>query len=95
MLLFRSFINFFMVPVLCIVIMHRKSLEEIKFSLYLFLQYCVIVCLNIPLTRVFTFFGRIFLGAEIEADSSYYTICALLAAVLMAMLKEIYSNRKK
>ena len=95
MLFFRSFINFFIVPVISLVLIEKKGDVQLEPSFELFLKYCVIVACNIPLTRVFTFFAKIVTGMEVEADSSYYTICAIFAAVLIMVLKNIYFEFRK
>lgn len=43
----------------------------------------MLVCFNIPVTRVITFVLRITTGKNIEADSSYYTVAALISAAIL------------
>ncbi len=84
MLFLRSFINLFMVPVITLAVFYRNNKADFKPTFELLIKYSIIVSLNIPLTRVFTLFAKTLTGLNIEADSSYYTVCALVAAVVMA-----------
>ncbi len=61
-------------------------------SLETLLRYCIIVAGNIPITRVITLLMRILTNMNIEADSSYYTVAALLAAVVMPVVYEMWSK---
>lgn len=94
MLFLRSFINFFMVPVITLVIFYSRKREELKPNFELLITYSTLVVLNIPLTRVFTFVAKFVIGKNIEADSSYYTICGILAAVTLAVGWENYLKAK-
>ena len=102
MLFLRSLINFFFVPVISLVLVKylskgkedANSAYDIKPTFGLLLKYTVLATLNIPLTRVFTYFGRITTGIDIEADSSYYTICAILASTMMAYFLHIIEKKR-
>ena len=83
MLFIRSFINLLFVPVVALVLFYKKKSQRCEASFDTLLHYMIITACNIPLTRMSTFVIRKITGMNIEADSSYYTIAALLAAVLL------------
>ena len=89
MLLMRSFINFFFVPVIAYYMFSMKVRGKVQPDFESFILYIILVCFNIPVTRVITFILRIATGKNIEADSSYYTVAALVAAVLLPELYEL------
>ncbi len=102
MLALRSFINFFFVPVIGLCLFLKKEHEEtilipqnISPNLQLLIRYCMFVVFNIPFTRVITFFIRIFIGKNIEADDSYYTITAIVATVLIPYVYDYFASRKQ
>lgn len=96
MLFLRSFINLLIVPVLFLVLSNdvaeRKNIFDLKPSFPLLVKYCVAVALNIPITRIFIYFSRFVKGIDIEPDSTYYTIFAILGTVLMAFVVRIYAR---
>ncbi len=93
MLVLRSFINLFIVPVIAFYYFLRKNVvlkkgfENLPLWFRMLVQYCIILAMNIPITRAFSFALRIATGLNVEADSSYYTIIAIIAAIVMP---EIY-----
>ena len=96
MLVLISFINLFMVPVISIGILYRNKREDLKPSFDLFIKYSILTSLNIPITRIFTYVGKVLTDVNIEADSIYYTVCAVFAAMVMAFSWESYlANRDK
>ena len=95
MLFLQSFINYFMVPVICILLMYRKKKDELKPSFILLLEYCAMVGINISITRVFLFFANILTSTEITGESSQYTIYAIISAILMDMFIEIIEHSKE
>ncbi len=92
MLLMRSFINFFFVPVVAYYMFSMKVRGKVQPDFESFILYIILVCFNIPVTRVITFILRIVTGMNIEADSSYYTVAALVAAVILPELYELGSK---
>ena len=98
MLNMRSFINFFFVPVIAYYLLCKKYDKKLQPNFESIIIYIILVCFNIPLTRVITFALRISVGKNIEADSSYYTVAALVSAALMPTLydlgKKIMRNDK-
>ena len=95
MLFIRSFVNLIMVPAVAFYILYVRSGFEIRFSFKALVHYFIITACNIPFTRAFTFVLRIITGKSIEADDSYYTIAALVAAVLLPYIYEFYCKVKK
>lgn len=89
MLIIRSFINFFFVPVIAYYLLCKKHDKKLQPNFESIIIYIILVCFNIPLTRVFTFALRVLVGKNIEADSSYYTVVAIISAVLMPVLYEL------
>ncbi len=88
MLFLRSFINLILVPILSVYLSKMANRKEIKPSIELLFQYAVAVSLNIPVTRIITIIIRISGGLNIEADSSYYTIVAILSAMILFGVNE-------
>lgn len=99
MLNIRSFINFFFVPVIAYYLLCKKHDKKLQPNFESLIIYIILVCFNIPLTRVFTFALRVLVGKNIEADSSYYTVAALISAAFMPILydlgKKIMRNAKE
>lgn len=89
MLYMRSFINFFFVPVVAYYMFSMRFKGKVQPDFESFILYVVLVCFNIPVTRVITFILRITTGKNIEADSSYYTVAALIAASILPALYEL------
>ena len=78
-----SFINLFFVPVICLH-MHRRTVIRAELSAgELFLRYCIFTALNLPLTRVFIMLIEKVVGSQIDLSSAYYTIAAIVSAVLL------------
>lgn len=95
MLLIRSFINLLVVPVIAFWIYYMKSNKELKADFEGLLRYAIMIACNIPMTRFFTFVFRKMSGMSVEADSSYYTLFALISAALLPVVndfgKKLYS----
>ena len=78
-----SFINLFFVPVICLYI-HRRTVIRVPLNGgELFLRYCIFAVLNLPLTRVFIMLIEKIVGSQIAISSAYYTIAAIVSAVLL------------
>ena len=78
-----SLINLFFVPVICLQI-HRRTVIRVELSAgELFLRYCIFTVLNLPLTRVFIMLMEKIVGSQINLSSAYYTIAAIVSAVLL------------
>ncbi len=94
------FVNLFFIPVLPLYMIYRKKREALNWDLLF--QYCIIVACNIPLTKVIIFSVKKLLGVSISIDSGYYTVTALVSALLIYMLyryqdskatQKLWSNR--
>lgn len=94
MLFLQSLINYFMVPVICLLVKYRKKKDELKPSFILLLEYCAMVGVNISVTRVILFFANMLTTTEITGETGQYTIYAIASAILMAIFIEIYENSK-
>lgn len=80
------FVNLFFVPALSLYMIYRKKGKSLQLELELLLQYCIISACNIPLTKVFIFLMKKVGGVFISIDSGYYTLAALVSAVLIHIL---------
>lgn len=80
------FVNLFFVPVLPLYMIYQKEGKLLRLNLDLLFQYCIAVACNIPLTKVFIFFAKKLGGIFISIDSGYYTLAALVSAVLLHVL---------
>ncbi len=83
MLFIRSLINLLFIPVVALYFYDMNNNVEMDISFQTLIRYIIFTCFNIPLTRVFTYIIRIGIGMNIEADSSYYTVVALISAMLL------------
>ena len=87
-------INLFFIPVLPFYLIHKEKQKPLKLNFDLLCQYCIIVGCNIPITKIFTFLakkvGRVF----ISIDSGYYTLAALVSAILIYMLYLHYRSER-
>lgn len=92
MLLIRSIINMLFVPMLALYRYYKTNSKELKPNMELLVLYCIIAACNIPATRMITIMIRIFANMNIEADSSYYTIAALITSYY---LPQIYNVVRK
>lgn len=92
MLIFRSFINFFFVPVIAMYLYYKQKKRPLVPDFKLLIVYCILVSVNIPVTRVITFIIRVISNVNIEADSSYYTIAAIVAAALIPDIHKALTN---
>lgn len=95
MFFLKAFINFFFVPVIALAAGSRTEIEKMKPAFSLFIRYCILVCLNIPLTKVLTIPAEKFLEREIPADSGYYTVFAILAALVLGCIVRFVSRGRK
>lgn len=86
MLQMMIFINLFFCPVVCLYLLFRQKKKPVTASMELLVQYCSVVACNIPATKVFVFLCNRIAGRYIALDSGYYTLFALLSAVLLAWL---------
>lgn len=92
MLFVRSIINLLFVPLVSVFLLYRKRNKDISADISFLFTWGFMVVMNIPLTRVFTFIIRKTSGISIEADSSYYTVIALIAAVLLFKVYDYGKN---
>ena len=89
MLFIRSFINLIVVPVVAFYIFYKKNGKAFKLNFEAVLFWAILVACNIPVTRLFTFIVRKTTGINVEADSSYYTVAALVAAALLPLIFDL------
>lgn len=80
------FINLFFVPMVCLYLIYQREEQPLEKSLELFFQYCIVTACNIPAAKVFVFLIKRFTGMQISIDSGYYTLAALVSAVMLAWL---------
>ncbi len=80
------FINLFFVPVVPLYMTYRKKQIPLRLNLDLLFQYCITAACNIPLTKVFIFLMRKARGVFISIDSGFYTLAALVSALLIYIL---------
>lgn len=92
MLVIRSFINLIVVPSVAFCLLYAKKNLEIRFSFKALMHYCIMTACNIPVTRALTFVFRLITGKSIEAEDSYYTIAALLAAVSIPYIYKMWGR---
>lgn len=81
-----TFINLFMTPVVTLSLLYNKSGKPVKANLELLFQYCIAAACNVPAAKVFIFLAKIIAGVYISIDSGFYTLAALVSAVLLAWI---------
>lgn len=89
MLFIRSFINLLFVPIVAFGIFYKRYGKVLRPDFEGLLVYAMLVVCNIPVTRLFTYIIRKTTGLNAEADSSYYTVAALVAAVLLPSIYDL------
>jgi len=89
------FVNLFFVPVLSLYLLYRKKQKTLRLNLDLLFQYCIITACNIPLTKVFIFLAKRAGGVFISIDSGYYTILAILSAIMLGLLSNLTRTIQK
>ena len=95
MLFLRSFINLLIVPLVGMYLHYKKNSTKIVLCMETIAHYCIFVTCNIPITRLFTYIVRVITGFNIEADSSYYTVAALVSVYLMPYIYQILKKLKE
>ena len=80
------FINLFFVPVVSLYLIYRRKKKSIVKSMEMLLHYCILTACNIPAAKVFVFLIKFLFKKQISIDSGYYTLAALISAVLMAWI---------
>lgn len=88
-LVFISFINYFLVPVISVRIYCKRHLIDWKCTAELFYRYVVMCVLNLPLGRICASVVGKNTGSIILAESTKYTIIALLVAVVVPYAIEV------
>lgn len=88
-LAFISFINYFMIPVISLHIYCKRHSMEWKCSLELFYKYIVMCVLNLPLGRVCVSVVEKITSSAILAESTKYTIFALVVAIILPYAIEV------
>lgn len=77
----------------------RRGAEFTSLSVKLLLEYAVFAVCNVPLTKIGVVIVKWLLGKEILIDSGYYTLLAILSAVVLPYLldsaREAYRDREK
>lgn len=94
-LTFISFINYFMIPVISLRIYCKRHSIEWKVSLEVVYKYILMCVLNLPVGRVCaSVVGRI-LETSILAESTKYTVLALVVAVIIPYAVEVFEKLVK
>lgn len=93
-------INLFFSPVIALWIHYkRRGAELASSSVKLLLEYAVFAVCNVPLTKIGVVIVKRLLGKEIFIDSGYYTLLAILSAVVLPYLldsaRKAYRDREK
>lgn len=77
-----AFVNVLFVPVISLWLYEKQENRPLQPTLELLFRYCVFAALNIPAARVFVVLAAL-AHVTIVVDSGYYTIAALISAVLL------------
>lgn len=80
------FINLFFVPLVCLYLLYQKKTKPITKGLEVLFQYGIAAACNVPAAKVIIFLIKRVTGKQISMDSGYYTLAALISAVLLAWL---------
>lgn len=88
-LAFISFINYFMVPVISLRIYCKRHSIEWNCSLGLLYKYIVMCVLNLPLGRVCAAVVERITSSIILAESTKYTMLALVVAIMLPYAIEV------
>lgn len=93
-------INLFFSPVIALWIHYKKrGAEFTSSSVKLLLEYAVFAVCNVPLTKIGIVIVKWLLGKKILIDSGYYTLLAILSAVVLPYLldsaRKVYRDREK
>lgn len=87
-----TFINLFFIPILSLRIYCKRNSIEWKFNFDLVYRYTLFCILNLPFTRVFTAGLEKILHITCLADSSKYTLVAIVTAAILPFLVEIVEH---
>lgn len=91
------FLNLFFAPCVALWIQSKRNNEELHPSLRFFVQYAILSVCNVPLTKIGVALCKKISGRTISIDSGYYTLLAVLAAVilpgLLDRMRRLYAGR--
>lgn len=86
---FISFINYFFVPVISLRIYSTRHTTKWEFSPEILYQYILMCVLNMPVGRVVATLAEKVMSTTILADSTKYTLLALVVAVVLPYIIEV------
>ena len=92
MVAMRAFINLFFVPVVSLYIYYKRRRLQMAPTFDMLIKYAIMVVGVVPGSRFFTMIFRVLTDVYIETDSSYNTIAALLAAVTLPYVYDIWKK---
>lgn len=81
-----AFINLFFVPMLPVYVYYKRSGKQLKLTLEVLMEYCIVAAFLIPATKIILFLPAKILHTQIYAYSGYYTLAALALAVLSSLV---------
>lgn len=91
--------NLLFVPAIALWVHVKRHNAKFDPSARLLLQYAILAACNIPLTKIGVVIVKRLLGKEIFIDSGYYTLLAILSAVVLPYLldsaRKAYRDREK
>ena len=95
MLFLRSLINLYIVPIVGLFLYYKRNNTNIVLCIEVIIHYCIFITCNIPVTRILTFVIRNLFDINIEADSSYYTVTALISVYLLPYIYHVLKKIKE
>lgn len=91
--------NLLFVPAIALWVHVKRHNAKFDPSVRLLLQYAIFAACNIPLTKIGIVIVKRLLGKEIFIDSGYYTLLAILSAIVLPYLldsaRKAYRDREK
>lgn len=90
-----TFINLFFIPFISLRIYCKRNNIEWKLNFELVYRYVFFSILNLPFARVFASIIEKQFGIICNADSTKYTLVAILTACILPILIEIIEHRIK
>lgn len=90
-----TFINLFLIPFISLRIYCKRHTIEWKITFELAYRYALFCILNLPFTRIACSLLKKIFGTVYLADSSKYTLIAIITATLLPILVEIVEHYVK
>ena len=81
-----SFLNVFMCPMIALAILYRITKRNLVFSAEFLVNYGILCVCNMPITKFLVVTAEKVFDMKIELYSTYYTMLAIVAAVIMPYL---------